>query len=397
MTIPLHALPRVSSADVYTKGHLAARLSRTADGGIAFAYQSSYLALGSAAKPLASTLPLTPSPLITPSGSLPAFFAGLLPEGRRISMLARALKTSLDDELTLLLAVGADTPGNVIVVPEGEVPATPRPLVTGSIEKADFRNLMSRVDRISLPGAQAKASASMITFPVNAPGARWILKLDPEDYPHLTTNEHAHLVAARQLGINVADARPVKDRHGSPGLLVTRFDSSPDGSRLAFEDGAQVLGLAPAAKYHPSTEEVISALAGLTRAPRIAARNFYLQALFAWLTGNGDLHAKNLGVLEGPGGFEPAPVYDVPCTLLYGDTTTALSVAGRTRGLRRRHWDELAETVGLPLAAARTAQARALEAAYRLDLTRLPFTGSPLTRSVRELRLRRMELDPGSD
>ncbi len=41
------------------------------------------------------------------------------------------------------------------------------------------------------------------------------------------------------------------------------------------------------------------ALAALCKARPVAVRNLYLQFVFAWLTGNGDLHAKNIAVLAG--------------------------------------------------------------------------------------------------
>lgn len=65
----------------------------------------------------------------------------------------------------------------------------------------------------------------------------------------------------------------------------------------------------------------------------------YLQFVFAWLTGNGDLHAKNVAILAGgSGAFVVAPVYDMPCTLLYGGETLALPLGGRTQNLKARHW-----------------------------------------------------------
>ena len=74
------------------------------------------------------------------------------------------------------------------------------------------------------------------------------------------------------------------------------------------------------------------ALAGLCRARPVAVRNLYLQFIFAWLTGNGDLHANNVAVLGGREAWVVSPVYDIPCTLLYGDDTMALTVAGRVKG-----------------------------------------------------------------
>ncbi|MGD8288215.1 MAG: HipA N-terminal domain-containing protein, partial [Gemmatimonadota bacterium] len=107
----------------------AASLERRRDA-VVFAYDDSYRASGG--PPVATTLPLG-DPVVTHApGALPPFFSGLLPEGRRLTALRAAAKTSADDELTLLLAVGADTVGDVQVLPEGEDPDDVQPLVTVS-------------------------------------------------------------------------------------------------------------------------------------------------------------------------------------------------------------------------------------------------------------------------
>lgn len=392
----LQQLRFVAAADVYKAGRLAGRLERTPDGATAFTYVNRYLADGGPA--VAVTLPVAAEPVVTAGGGLPPFFAGLLPEGHRLTVLKDAVKTSLDDELSLLLAVGADVPGDVQVVPTGEDPVEPEPLAdTTSPGDLDFTELAAAVDLHALPGVQNKASASMLTAPLATRGARYILKLDPPRHPHLVENEAAHLVAARQLKLPVAKANVVTDRHGLPGLLVERFDRIPDGagwSRLAMEDAAQVMGLPPASKYNVDSEAVVKALTGACKAPAVAVRNLYLQFVYAWLTGNRDLHAKNASILTGPhGGFNIAPVYDVPCTLLYGDDTMALPVAGKHKNLRARHWAEFAETIGLPARAAQTANALALKASASVDLRALPFVGSPLNHAERELRHRRGELE----
>lgn len=205
-----------------------------------------------------------------------------------------------------------------------------------------------------------------------------------------------HLVAARRLRIPVASATVVQDRNGRAGLMVERFDrvrAENRWSRVALEDAAQVMGLAPSAKYGVTSEEVVRSLASICHAPAVAVRNLYLQFVFSWLTGNGDLHAKNVSALAAPqGGFVIAPMYDVPCTLLYGDDTQALPVGGRTKRLRSSHWSAFAEAIGLPERAALAANALALRAAEMVDLSSLPFEGSPLNHAERELRYRRSEL-----
>ncbi|WP_431968301.1 type II toxin-antitoxin system HipA family toxin [Nocardia sp. bgisy134] len=245
---------------------------------------------------------------------------------------------------------------------------------------------------------EALPRCSRTTNPSTSISPDWsILELPQPEYPHLIENEAAHLHAARAMKLPVAEASLVADRTGEPGLLMRRFDRFFDNGsweRLAFEDGTQVLGLPPAAKYQADTATVVAALAGLTSAPLVTIRNLYMQFLFAWLTGNGDLHAKNVGVLKDKQGrWAIAPIYDIPCTLLYDDDSMALPIAGRTRKLRDRDWAAFAAEIGLPDRAAASAGEIALRAAAGVDYPRLPFSGSPLRRTERELRSRRMEIE----
>ena len=391
----LQQLKFVRTADVYKNGVLAGQLARTEHGGVRFWYERKYL--DGRAQPIAVSLPLSEMAVETPAGALPPFFAGLLPEGHRLTVLKNAAKTSFDDELTLLLAVGADVPGDVQVVPSGAQPEEPPPLAdTTRPEELDFSVLADVVDLHGLPGVQRKTSASMLTTPLALRGQRYLLKLDPPEHPHLVVNEAVHLSAARALKIPVAAASVISDRNALPGLLVQRFDrvKGADGSwiRLPFEDGTQVLSMPPASKYAVNSEEVALALMRVCQAPMVAGRNLYLQFVFAWLTGNGDLHAKNLAVLGGSRGFVMAPVYDIPCTLLYGDDSLALPVSGKTKNLKAKHWAELAGAIGLPAKAAASANRLAMAAASVINLDSLPFSGSPLRGAQRELRFRRNQL-----
>lgn len=390
---PREALRSITTADVHKAGRHAGILSRSESGAVTFSYLPGY---GGPA--IASTLPVGLDPVTVPGGGLPAFFAGLLPEGHRLTVLRREIKTSADDELSVLLAVGADTPGDVQVVPVGSAPLEPPPLLHDDVSRLDFRALTSAPDRHGIPGVQAKASATMLTSPLATRGMRALLKIDPAEHPHLVENEAAHMGGARALRLPVAEHAVVRDGSGTTGLLVTRFDRAvgPDGSvrRAALEDAAQVLGLLPAAKHTPAGEDVVRALAARTAAPRIAVRSLYLQFLFAWLTGNGGLHAKNLSTLQAlDGRWNVAPIYDVACTAVYRDFSMALPIDGRTTRLRRRHWDAFAESIGLPPRAALSAQRLALTAAGVVDLAALPFEGSLLRGAERELHMRRAELE----
>ncbi len=401
MTEDLQDLKAVKHADVYKAGVLAGSLSRTSQGGTLFKYESAYLDSG--AEALAFSLPLTDSAVESNNGAVPPFFAGLLPEGHRLSMLRDATKTSLSDELTLLLAIGSDVPGDVQVVATGSNPHQVRSLAqVEDPAQLDFDKLAQTLDLNGIPGVQSKVSATMLTTPLALAGVPYILKLDPADHEHLVVNEAAHLKGARGLSLPVAANRVITDGHGKMGLLVTRFDRVAGAQeesaqvenirRLPLEDGTQVLGLPPSVKYAVESEQVALALAQRCKAPVVALRNLYLQFVFAWLTGNGDLHAKNISVLgDGAGRFRVAPIYDIPCTLMYGDNTMALTVAGRHRKIKARHWAEFADSLGLPQRAAQAANQVALRAAAAIKLADLPFTGSTLRGAQRELSIRRGE------
>ena len=179
--------PGLLRADIYKAGHLAARLTRHSDYSVHFAYLPGYTG-----EPLAWSLPLGIE-RVTPQSTLPNFFANLLPEGYRLNALAASLKTSKSNELGLLLALGADVPGDIQVVPAGEVPLeVPAVLVTDA-ESVSFHDLIGVVDRKSLPGVQAKLSARvsalMRTLPVNWNSEEALLKISPDRIPYLVENE----------------------------------------------------------------------------------------------------------------------------------------------------------------------------------------------------------------
>ncbi len=337
----------VRRAVVLKQGREAATLTRH-DDHVELAYLADY-----DGPDVATTLPRDAPPVNAPAGAVPPFFAGLLPEGRRLTALRQHVKTSLDDELSLLLAVGSSTVGDVVVVAEGEEPAPAPPLVeAGDVRFADLLAETGIVDRVALPGVQEKASGAMISLPVRLSGVAAIIKLDPPEYPGAVVIEDYFLRLARRLPLPVAPAELMHDVDGRPGLVVERFDRVRDGDvvrSLAVEDACQLLGRYPSDKYAVTSEQVGLAVADVCAARPVAARACLTQMSFAWLTGNGDLHAKNLSVLQQPSGeWRVAPVYDIPSTLPFGDRTAALRLDGKTEGLTRKAFETYGAALGLP-------------------------------------------------
>lgn len=401
----LQGLKDVARADVYKKGELAAHLERSESGTVRFAYTTDWVSNGGPA--VATTLPVRSEPVVTAGGAVPAFFAGLLPEGRRLTALLQGVKTSPDDELSLLLGVGGDTIGDVQVVPDGSPPErVPARLEVTSFEDVRFADLLARigvrVDRVGIPGVQDKISAAMLNLPVAEAGAATLLKLNPARFKHLVENEHFFLGAARQAGIRTVRARLVHDGAGVPGLAVTRFDRVVVGGEptsLAVEDGCQVLGLYPSQKYAVTTERLFAALCSVCEAPIPAASELLAQIAFAYLTANGDAHAKNFSVLQDPSGrWQPTPAYDVPSSQVYGDRTMALSVDGRRdENISGTRFLALADGIGLPERAARKVLRRVADSAdaWVDGIDTLPFDVAKLRKLKRVVVTRQRMLRTG--
>jgi len=397
----LERLRTVDEAAVFKDGQRAATLTRTPNG-VEFRYLDDWIKASAA--PVATTLPVTPEPVVRPAGAVPAYFAGLLPEGRRLGALRRAVKTSADDELSLLLAVGADAIGDVQVAPSGIEPSEVPPRVAleriGDVRFADLLvELGIRAQRAALPGVQDKTSAAMINVPVARAGERYILKLNPAEFPHLVENEKFFLDAARKSGLSVPPNELVSDADGEPGLLVTRFDRitvAGTPRSLAVEDGCQVLDRPPADKYLLGADRIFAALARVCDATAVAGRDLIRQLAFAYITGNGDAHAKNFSVLQGPGGeWRVSPAYDTPSSYPYGDTTMALSIGGRGGGdFGASDFIGLGERLDVPERAVRRVLSGLAERAHLWldELPSLPFDNGTVRklRRVATYRLRRL-------
>lgn len=395
----------IDTADVYKSGVLAARLERTPQG-VALTYLDGYRTSGR--PPIASTLPIRDAPRITPAGAVPPYLAGLLPEGRRLSALRRSVKTSADDELSLLVAIGTDTIGDVQVTESGQAlpddPATSQ--LDRTFDSIRFADLLTDAGisdrRPTLAGVQDKTSAAMISLPVSRRHERYILKLTPPEYPRLVENEAFFLEWSRRCRISTATARLVHDGGGTSGLLVTRFDRishAGEPRSLAVEDACQALDLWPADKYNTTLERVSDAMMRLSTAPAVTARGILQQLVFAWLSGNGDLHAKNLSVVATPSGeTRLAHAYDLPSTIFYDDTTLALTVDGRDV-LSRARLREFAGGLGLPDAAIDlTVNGVLARSAGMLDAlaeSGIAADGRTRDKVVRQLTARRRELAGG--
>jgi len=277
-----------------------------------------------------------------------ALLDGLLPEGEPRTVIANDVGVDRDDTFGLIRELGRDCAGAMVIQPDNE--AAPPPASTLRAEALDelaieelVANLRSaplgvsgRV-RVSLAGIQEKL---LLT---RRPDGRWgrpldgtpsthILKPEIAAYPRTVQNEAFCMRLARHLGIQVApvETTVVGQR---PLIVVERYDRviQDDGAveRIHQEDFCQAVAVLPQRKYQedggPSLRRIAEVLQSAVSDDSVER---LLQAVtMNVLVANGDAHGKNFSLLHDPdGALRLAPLYDVICTLVYGDDGLAMYI-----------------------------------------------------------------------
>jgi serine/threonine-protein kinase HipA len=283
-----------------------------------------------------------------PQGLARSFLEGLLPEGESRRAIARGVGVRSEDMFALLRELGRDCAGAIVVQPldDPSPPAatTRTAQALGESELAELvGNLRSaplgaggRV-RVSLAGVQEKLLLTRMPDggwgrPVDGAPSTHILKPEIATYPHTVENEAFCMRVARHLGLGAAfvEIAVVAERKL---IVVERYDRdvSADGTvqRIHQEDLCQALGVLPEIKYEedggPSLRQIADVLQSV--APPESLETLLKATTLNVLLGNGDAHGKNFSLLHSSSGaLTLAPLYDLLCTLHYGDTRLAMYV-----------------------------------------------------------------------
>jgi serine/threonine-protein kinase HipA len=277
-----------------------------------------------------------------------AFLDGLLPEGEARQAAARVVGVLRDDTFGLIGVLGLECAGALVIQPADQ-PSPPQPTTRTAVPLSDTEladlvaNLRSaplgiggRV-RLSLAGVQEKLLLTRMIDgswgqPVDGTPSTHILKPEIAAYPNTVENEAFCMRVAKHLGVPVAEVQTTVIA-GRRLIVVERYDRvvKPDGSveRLHQEDMCQAVGSRPEQKYEEDGGPSLRRVAGILQA---AASGESLEELLRAVTlnvliGNGDAHAKNFSLLHQPSGvLELAPLYDLMCTLYYGDDRLAMFI-----------------------------------------------------------------------
>jgi len=281
-------------------------------------------------------------------GYLPPWFQGLLPEGALRALVDQEMGPGDHDSFDLLLRLGADLPGAVLVVPDNEeAPESAGPIAWERV--AGFKApLPQGIVKFSLAGVQLKfmvmAEDHRLTVPARGGDARLILKLGSDRYPELPEAEFAAMRLAAATGVRTANCRltPMDAIQGVPGefligahaLVVERFDRTPEGRRIHIEDAGQIMEAWGERKYiKGTTESVLNMVRRFSSDWRDDVMEAFRRIVADVLLGNGDSHLKNWSfIFPEPGVIRLSPAYDIVPTVFFNPKDElALRFAGKDK------------------------------------------------------------------
>jgi serine/threonine-protein kinase HipA len=276
------------------------------------------------------------------------FLDGLLPEGEPRRMIARDVGVREDDTYGLIRELGRDVAGALVIQPIDEPAPSPAATTTAApLGEGELGELIANLRsaplgaggrvRVSLAGVQEKLLLTRMPDgswgrPVDGTPSTHILKPEIAAYPNTVENEAFCMRVAYHLGFAVASVETAEIA-GRKLIVVERFDRdvSKNGAveRIHQEDFCQALAKRPDTKYEEDGGPSLSQIAGILTAvtPPSSLERMLQATVLNVLLGNGDAHAKNFSLLHPSSGSSTlAPLYDLMCTLHYGDDRLAMYV-----------------------------------------------------------------------
>jgi serine/threonine-protein kinase HipA len=286
------------------------------------------------------------------SRELHPIFQMNLPEGALLEAIRRAIaKVIGEGDLSILKVTG----GNQIGRNRFSLPGETSPHGVESPESLDelltypdtrdlFHELAAKYSlRSGISGVQPKVLLSA-TERGTLTSSDYIVKSWGTDYPCLAANEFFCMTAAKRAGLPTPEFY-LSENGGL--FIMRRFDVTPDGSAIGFEDMCSLQALGTTQKYASSYERAAKSIKDFISGEYLMAarEQFFATLALSVMVRNGDAHLKNFGVLynQPQSAVSLAPVYDVVTTTAYiKNDVPALTLAGTKKWWARRMLEQFA-------------------------------------------------------
>lgn len=224
----------------------------------------------------------------------------------------------------------------------------------------------ARAVKMSVQGMQPKVSAVLRAnegrMEIVDHGGRYIVKPPHPIYADLPENEALTMSLAASVDIEVPVHGLLLNGDATRSYFVRRFDRAGWDKR-PVEDFAQLSGASRDTKYESSTERLIEIIDRFCTFPALERIKFLDRLLYAFLTGNEDMHLKNWSLITRDDKVELSPAYDLLNTTIPNPKSReefALPLHGKKSNLSAKDiWQYLAaERLGFAPVLVEQAKAR---------------------------------------
>jgi serine/threonine-protein kinase HipA len=211
---------------------------------------------------------------------------------------------------------------------------------------------------VAVPGVQPKLSVSLIKATkenpntrltiVGALGGQYIFKPPSSKFPEMPANEHLTMRMAESFGIQVVPSSLIRLSSGELSYITKRIDRQENGEKIHMIDMFQITEAFD--KYKSSMEKVGKALHNYSNNTLLDKTFYFDLAIFAFLTGNNDMHLKNFSMIKNPSAWALSPAYDllnVAIVFPKDDEELALTLGGKKKKLKREDFKQFGLGLGL--------------------------------------------------
>jgi len=234
-----------------------------------------------------------------------------------------------------------------------------------SLSKGQLIEMAQEITKrsVTIPGVQPKLSLNIEQNPEDPKKSRftvvglwgqYILKPQSESFKLLPENEDLTMHLASIAEIKTAEHSLLRTTSGELVYVTKRFDREK-GKKIPMEDFCQLMEVSSVgrSKYDNGTmEKVGKTIKKYSSSPGIDLITFFNVAIFSFLTGNSDLHLKNLSMIKTlDNQYRLSPAYDLmSSTLAMGKDDPeqmALHMNGKKNKIRKNDFIVLAKNIQL--------------------------------------------------
>lgn len=321
--------------NAFMAGARVGTFTRDGEARISFQYDEDWLSRIQArrAHPISVSLPARPD---NPAQDATSFVAGLLPDSTRHRTLLAAEMDIEEDpsDFNFLAKMGRDSAGALTIIPEDQSLEGPRKAGITELDEAALAEHLRSLPRrpllfdedegvmLSLAGVNDKTAVTVrkgvIGLPHGGFPSTHIIKVDIPGLKDSIRTEQFCLDLAAAAGLKVPPSE-IRTAEDQTYMIMARYDRTIRNgklSRIHQEDFCQAMGIMPGRKYErkggPGWSDCFDLV--LKSADPVNDRRTLLnEAIFQYLSGNPDAHAKNYSLVYkgATGELALSPLYDV--------------------------------------------------------------------------------------